>query len=107
MTTPALYRQESEISKTDTSIFTEKGVVAHHELVDVPDTITEEDEGGNVGSAAYEKSKHMELVSSQRSIVASRLTRFLSPCLDSRPSEISPAQDRLVHFTYVFDNADP
>lgn len=60
MTTPALYRQESEISKTDTSIFTEKGVIAHHELVDVPDTITEEDEDGNVGRAAYEKSKTME-----------------------------------------------
>lgn len=66
MAAPALYRQESEISKTDTSIFTEKGVIGHHELVDVPDTITEEDEGGNVGSAAYEKSKHMEELVSTR-----------------------------------------
>lgn len=60
MTTPNLYRHDSELSKTDTSIFTEKGAVAHHELVDVPQTISEEDEDGNVGRAAYEKSKTME-----------------------------------------------
>ncbi|GHJ84788.1 hypothetical protein NliqN6_1190 [Naganishia liquefaciens] len=80
MTTPALYRQESEISKTDTSIFTEKGVVGHHELVDVPDTITEEDEGGNVGSAAYEKSKHMEeLTPAQAKSILRKIDWFILP----------------------------
>lgn len=69
MTTPALYRQESEISKTDTSIFDEKAVIGHHEVVNVPDTIAEaeEDESGNVGQAAYEKSKTMEELVSQDS----------------------------------------
>jgi hypothetical protein len=59
---PSLYRQESEISKSDlASIDTEKGLIAHTEEVQVPNTIVEEDEdeGGNVGVAAYEQSKQM------------------------------------------------
>jgi hypothetical protein len=59
---PALYRQESEISKSDVdSVDQEKGYQTHRETVNVPDAIPEdeEDTGGNVGTAAYEKSKHM------------------------------------------------
>ncbi|KAJ9124852.1 hypothetical protein QFC24_002781 [Naganishia onofrii] len=82
MTTPALYRQESEVSKTDASIFTEKGAVAHHELLAVPETITEgdEDESGNVGLAAYEKSKHMEeLTPAQAKAVLRKIDWFILP----------------------------
>lgn len=82
MTTPALYRQESELSKTDASIFTEKGAIAHNELLAVPETISEgdEDESGNVGLAAYEKSKNMEeLVSRLRS---SHLSQILMTHVD-------------------------
>jgi hypothetical protein len=59
---PTLYRQESEISKSDVdSVDHEKGYQTHRENVNVPDAIPEgdEDTGGNVGTAAYEKSKHM------------------------------------------------
>jgi hypothetical protein len=66
-TPSVLYRQDTELSKSDfASINTEKGLVAHNENVQVPDTISEEDEDaeGNVGIAAYEKSKQMaEIVS--------------------------------------------
>jgi hypothetical protein len=59
---PSLYRQDSDVSKSDyASINTEKGLIAHTEEVQVPNTIAEEDEdeGGNVGVAAYEQSKQM------------------------------------------------
>ncbi|KAJ9114603.1 hypothetical protein QFC22_005476 [Naganishia vaughanmartiniae] len=82
MTTPALYRQESEMSKTDASIFTEKGAIAHHELLAVPETISEgdEDESGNVGLAAYEKSKHMEeLTPAQAKAVLRKIDWFILP----------------------------
>jgi len=67
---PTLYRQESEISKSDIdSVDHEKGFQTHRENVNVPDAIPEgdEDTGGNVGTAAYEKSKHMaEIVGVRR-----------------------------------------
>jgi hypothetical protein len=60
-TLPALNRQESDTSQwTDA----EKEQVKHLDHSQIPQTITEEDEGGNVGLAAYERSKEMgEIVS--------------------------------------------
>ena len=52
---------------TDTSEFTDDGEKANVRHIDekaIPQTILEEDEGGNVGLAAYEQSKQMgEIVS--------------------------------------------
>ncbi|KAJ9103387.1 hypothetical protein QFC19_004486 [Naganishia cerealis] len=68
------------MSKTDSSIMTEKGVLAHHELLAVPETISEEDEDGNVGRAAYEKSKHMEeLTPAQAKSVLRKIDWFILP----------------------------
>lgn len=53
-TLPALNRHESEISDFTTD--GEKGDVKHLDSTR-PDTITEEDEDGNVGLAAYNQSK--------------------------------------------------
>ena len=59
---PVLNRQV-----TDASEWTEdgeKGNVRHIDEKNMPQTIMEEDEGGNVGLAAYEQSKQMgEIVS--------------------------------------------
>jgi hypothetical protein len=64
---PELYRQETDFSKSDLeTIDHEKGISAHRENINVPHAIPEgdEDEDGNVGQAAYERSKHMaEIVS--------------------------------------------
>jgi len=58
---PQLNRQDSDTSEwTDA----EKNDVKHLDQTRVPQTITEEDEGGNVGLAAYERSKELgEIVS--------------------------------------------
>ena len=58
---PELRRQETEESTwTDA----EKEQVKHIDQANIPHTITEEDEGGNVGLAAYELSKEQgEIVS--------------------------------------------
>jgi hypothetical protein len=58
---PELNRQDSDTSQwTDA----EKNDVKHLDQSRVPQTITEEDEGGNVGLAAYERSKELgEIVS--------------------------------------------
>lgn len=89
------------MSKTDASIFTEKGAVAHHELLAVPETITEgdEDESGNVGLAAYEKSKHMEELVSCPILLpfAAHPNNSCRPTADSCSSKGCPAEDRLVH----------
>jgi hypothetical protein len=61
---PILNRQQTANSDWSAE---EKGIHKHVEDVHVPDTITEEDEGGNVGLAAYNKSKEMgEIVSRAR-----------------------------------------
>lgn len=58
---PTLNRQDSEISEWTEA---EKNDVKHLDQSRVPQTITEEDEGGNVGLAAYERSKELgEVVS--------------------------------------------
>jgi hypothetical protein len=64
---PQLYRQETDLSKSDAgTLDQEKAGYDHRENVNVPQTIAEgdEDTGGNVGTAEYEKSKLMaEIVS--------------------------------------------
>ncbi len=69
-TAPDLYRQESEISKSDINSLDAKDLsYQHNETVAIPqfETILEDDEHetGNVGAAAYEKSKHMAEIVSQ------------------------------------------
>lgn len=54
---PTLNRQESETSQWTNDA--EKEAVMHLDQSRVPQTITEEDEGPNVGLAAYERSKEM------------------------------------------------
>lgn len=67
-TLPTLARQESEVS--DFTVDNEKGGVKHIDQVAVPDTIAEDDEGPNVGMAAYEASKQMaEIVRPSRPTV--------------------------------------
>lgn len=62
MSLPTLARQESESSQWTTD--NEKSQVKHLDQTQIPQTITEEDEGPNVGMAAYEASKAMgEIVS--------------------------------------------
>ena len=59
---PTLGRHVSDVSDFTTD--GEKGGVRHIDEKAIPTTITEEDEGGNVGLAAYEQSKQMgEIVS--------------------------------------------
>jgi hypothetical protein len=66
---PALNRQETDTSYAESTAYDkgEKGEIAHRENRLEP--LGEEDEGGNVGTAEYEKSKHMEMI--------------VSPCCDS------------------------
>lgn len=90
------------MSKSDVySLNTEKGMLEHREDAVIPATIREEDENdenehGNVGAAAYEKSKHMaEIVSldvERRSVAV--LTRFLSDP-GTKPRHL--AKDRFLH----------
>jgi hypothetical protein len=56
-TLPSLNRQESETSQWTNDA--EKDAVMHLDQSRVPQTITEEDEGPNVGLAAYERSKEL------------------------------------------------
>jgi hypothetical protein len=59
---PTLGRHVSDVSDFTTD--GDKGGVKHIDEKAIPDTILEEDEGGNVGLAAYEQSKQMgEIVS--------------------------------------------
>lgn len=83
---PQLYRQETDVSKSDIgTIDGEKGNYDHRETLKVPDTIAEmdEDTGGNVGIAEYERSKQMaEIVSCDGSSIDvkrghGRLTRAI------------------------------
>ncbi len=52
---PTLDRQQS--STSDWTEGEEKGATKHVDHVNIPQTISEQDEGGNVGLAAYELSK--------------------------------------------------
>ena len=86
---PQLYRQETDVSKSEIgTIDGEKGNYDHRETLKVPDTIAEmdEDTGGNVGIAEYERSKQMaEIVSCDESSIDvkrghGRLTRAFCSC---------------------------
>lgn len=70
---PTLNRQESEASQWTNDA--EKEAVKHLDQSRVPQTISEEDEGPNVGLAAYERSKEMgEIVRHTANILKSRYT---------------------------------
>lgn len=93
---PELHRQETEMSKSDVySLNTEKGMLEHREDAQIPATITEEDENenetGNVGAAAYEKSKTMaEIVSVDRVLHVWTAWLIRYDAIDSRakPSDL-------------------
>ncbi|WVR07058.1 hypothetical protein IAU60_004097 [Kwoniella sp. DSM 27419] len=75
---PHLSRQESDVSAWTAD--DEKGQVKHIDNVNVPNTITEEDEGPNVGLAAYELSKlEGEITPEQNKRIRMRIDMFLLP----------------------------
>lgn len=74
------------MSKSDVySLNTEKGMLEHREDAVIPATIREEDENdenehGNVGAAAYEKSKHMaEITPAQNRSILRKIDFFILP----------------------------
>jgi hypothetical protein len=76
---PALERQISDASAW-TEQDGEKGNVRHLDEKAIPQTITEEDEHGNVGLAAYQQSKQMgEITPEQNKRIRRRIDMFLLP----------------------------
>lgn len=59
-TLPELQRQQTDSSDWTTQA--DKEAVKHIDQVQVPATISEDDEGPNVGMAAYEASKQMGVI---------------------------------------------
>ncbi|WRT66392.1 uncharacterized protein IL334_003348 [Kwoniella shivajii] len=79
-TLPTLERSQSDTSEWTTDA--EKGAVKHidHSNVDVPQTISEDDEGPNVGMAAYEQSKSLgEITPEQNKRIRMRIDFLLLP----------------------------
>lgn len=104
------------MSKSDIgTLDQEKGGYDHRERLDVPGTIAEDDEdtGGNVGTAEYEKSKHMAEIVSPRPfafrlhahhlLTHKRLSRVIT---DPRPEQDHPEEDRLVHLAPFLDDSN-
>jgi hypothetical protein len=64
-----LYRKDSDLSAVESNFDGEKAMAYQIERAEGPDAIAEEDEGGNVGAAAYKESQNMAAITPEQNKV--------------------------------------